>query len=123
MEKIEQENNSKVFSADFRKNHRFGFTVVFDNGASNFHNINTFLNNDLGRCVVCDIKWNNNYSDFIVGDYWEYKKNKETMFDQTLTVEDGISYLKVSTEKGLALFNEVKEQLDYKEFDIDKIQY
>lgn len=70
------------------------------------------------------VDWvNNNYSDFIVGDYWEYKKNKETMFDPTLTVEDGISYLKVSTEKGLALFNEVKEQLDYKEFDIDKIQY
>ncbi len=107
---------------DFRKKHIFCLRVQFQNGNTWEYGINTFSDNYMKRCGVCDIKWNNNYSDFIVGDYWEYKKNKETMFDPTLTVEDGISFLKVSTEKGLALFNEVKEQLDYKEFDITKIK-
>jgi len=75
------------------------------------------------RCAECAVKWQNDCSDFVVGDYWEYMKNGETMFDPSLTVEDGVSYLRIGTEKGLRLFDEVKDQLDYREFDISKIKY
>ena len=72
---------------------------------------------------MCKVKWNNDFADFIIGDYWEAVKNKETLFDPELTVKDGISFLRINSEKGLKLFDEIKGKLLYKEFDNRKIVY
>lgn len=70
--KIESENGSKVFSADFRRKHRYAFTARFENGKVKAYGIDTFLNNNMEQCSKCKVKWSNEFSDFIVGDYWEY---------------------------------------------------
>ena len=123
IDRIEEENKSKLISFDFRKNHKFEVVARFANGKTIVYCIDLFMNNNCEHCQSCKVKWDNEYADFIIGDYWEYQKNRETLFDQSLTVKDGISFLKVKTEKGMKLFEQVKEQLNYKEFDNSKIKY
>lgn len=122
VERIERENGSRVFSADFRRNHESAFHVRFENGIVKSYATDMFLSNDMAQCSKCKVKWSNDCSDFIVGDCWEYINNKDKMFDPSLTVWDGISYFKICTEKGLSMFDEIKDQLHYKEFDASKMQ-
>lgn len=83
---IESKNNAKLVSFDFRKNHRCSPTARFDNGKVAKYELNQFLDTSREECHSCKVKWDNKFADFIVGDYWEYKANPETMFDPSLTV-------------------------------------
>ena len=47
VERIEAENGSRVFSADFRKNHGYAFSVRFEDGTSKAYGIDFFLGNDI----------------------------------------------------------------------------
>lgn len=121
VDRIEFVEGSKVVSMDFRKNHITSLIVKFENGVQKDYGIDKFMNNNTEKCMDCKVKWNNDFADFIIGDYWEANKNKDTLFNPELSVKDGISFLRINSEKGLKLFDDIKCKLLYKEFDNSKI--
>lgn len=66
-------------------------------------------------CSQCDFKGNNHASDITLGDYWG-------VWDQYPDFDDnkGVSLIMFHTEKGNAVWNEIRDRFDYMEVDAQK---
>lgn len=67
-------------------------------------------------CYTCPYANRNRVGDFTIGDYWGVKREEPEIFH-----EKGVSALLINTEKGINIFNEIKDNLFYKETTVDKI--
>ena len=75
-----------------------------------------FLNNICLRpsCHACKYKELQRPSDITIGDYWGIEKQMPEMDD-----DKGISIVKINTNKGEAIFNEISSEINYRKIDIE----
>lgn len=66
-------------------------------------------------CYNCSFKKKNRVSDITLADYWGIDKVHPKMNDNK-----GISLVLVNSNKGIELFNNIKEKISYKETDLDQ---
>ena len=74
-----------------------------------------FVNELLGRpsCHSCQFSSTNRISDFTIGDFWGVEKVIPDIVDD----DTGISLITVNTEKGMKIFEKIKNNMTYKEVD------
>lgn len=77
-----------------------------------------FLNNISLRssCYNCKFKDKYKSSDITLADYWGIENIKEHKFD----LQNGISLVIINSDKGLDIFNNIKNKMTYQETDYDK---
>lgn len=119
---IEEKNNKHIKEFIFRDK-RFGWdshyeTSIFDDDTkeTTYYFRNLFLRNNILRpsCYKCNYSSLNRTSDVTIADFWGVDEVLPEMYDKT-----GISLALINTEKGKELFNEIKNDLMYKESRID----
>lgn len=64
-------------------------------------------------CHSCQFSSTNRISDFTIGDFWGVEKVIPDIVDD----DTGISLITVNTEKGMKIFEEIKNNMTYKEVD------
>ena len=117
---LEQENNDKVINYNFRDKstgwETYSNRVDFKNKkpiielANNNCYMNLFLSDIALRrsCYDCNFKLGNKYSDITLGDFWGVKKYYPEIYNKK-----GISALIINTEKGVELFNKIKDDINF----------
>lgn len=96
--------------------------VSFENGKklcefAKYNNFNrAFLNNSICRpaCYNCEFTGNTANSDIVIGDYLGIEK-----VIPDLNKWDGVSLLIINTEKGIRMFDKIKDSLDYYESNLE----
>lgn len=92
-------------------------TITFKDGTEIKTDLfkNLFLRNNILRpsCYECNFSNINRPSDITMSDFWGVDEVLPEMYDKT-----GVSLTLINTEKGKELFNEIKENLIYKECEI-----
>lgn len=68
---------------------------------------------DRPSCHSCQFAYTNRISDFTIGDFWGIEKVIPDIKDD----DTGISLITVNTDKGMKIFNEVNNDMVYKEVD------
>ncbi len=117
---LENKYESKVTNFEFR-NKKNGWStptikVSFENSnelfeIARYNNFNrAFLNNAICRpsCYNCEFTGNTTNSDIVIGDYWGIEK----VMPELNKANTGISLLMINTEKGIKMFDEIKDNLD-----------
>ena len=129
IDSLEKKEKSKVKKVDFRdkKNgwKNFNIRIEFENGKEIIENIRkniymtSFLNNMILRnsCYNCQFKNFKSDSDITLGDYWgiENIHRKKIFLDDT-----GVSLVIINSQKGLNMFNDIKENILYEETDYNE---
>ena len=67
-------------------------------------------------CFNCNFKLGNKYSDITLGDFWGVKNYYPEMYNKS-----GVSAIIVNTEKGNQIFQNIQENIKYKECKLDEI--
>lgn len=67
-------------------------------------------------CYNCNFKLGNKYSDITLGDFWGVKNYYPEMYNNS-----GVSCIIINTEFGMQVFKKIKEQIDYKECNLNEI--
>ena len=115
----EEKNTAKVLKADFRNKTDFGWrahkeTLTFENGKSVSSNIFTtmFYGHSILRpsCYECPYKSVMHPGDITIADYWGIEKAAPEFDDNK-----GVSLVLVNNENGEKVFEEVKEDIKWKE--------
>lgn len=121
IKELEEKCESKIDRVDFRTKKNGWNKVIpliyYTNGKEKYDNVymSAFLSELLGRpsCHSCQFSSTNRISDFTIGDFWGIKKVIPDIKDD----DTGISLITVNTDKGMKIFNEVKNNMEYKEVD------
>lgn len=115
---LEEKYNSKVIDFKFRgKKRNFDGSMIyvtFKNGKTieepaTYNNYNrNFLSNYISRksCYNCEFVNDNKITDLTIGDYWGIENYFSKFAKQN---REGISVLKINTEKGKEIFNCIKD--------------
>lgn len=122
---LENKYSSKIIDINFRWKDEFStqnIKVTFENGEEYISNkkngdifYNLFLDDLVLRdsCYSCNYRDLNRVSDISIADFWGLEKGQYKDFYDN----KGVSLVLVNTEKGLHLFNLVKDKLDYIEIE------
>ena len=124
---LEDNNNDKLKNYNFRDKKTgwdtYSNTATFKNKkytelASSNSYMKLFLKDIALResCYDCNFKLGNKYSDITLGDFWNVQKYYPDMYNKK-----GVSAIIINTEKGNHLFNTIKDNITYKECNIDEI--
>ena len=124
---LEKKYKDKLISFNFRDKSTgwtsYSYTAKFQNKSfTELHNSNIynglFLSNFALRdsCYNCNFKIGNKYSDITLGDFWGVKFKYPDMYK-----DDGVSAVIINTQKGIKLFNKIKNNIVYKSCLIDDI--
>lgn len=118
---LESKYNSKIIDVNFRWKDEVStqnIKIKFENGQEYISNkgngdiyYNLFLDDIILRdsCYSCQFRDLNRVSDISIADFWGLEKgNYKDFYDKK-----GVSLVLINTEKGLNLFEAVKENLDY----------
>lgn len=127
VKELESINNDKLVNYDFRDNSTgwdtYSNKATFKNkeiitDRKNNEYMKLFLSDIALResCYNCNFKLGNKYSDITLGDFWGIKNHYPEMYNK-----EGVSAIIINTELGNEIFNNIKENLEYKNCDIDKI--
>lgn len=123
---LENKYNSKIININFRykdENAIQNMKIDFENGKSYISNFlqkdifyNLFLKDIILRdsCYSCEYKNFNRISDISLGDFWGYEKGSAKDFGDN----KGISLVLINTQKGLELFQNIQDKLEY--FEVKK---
>ena len=127
VKELESINNDKLVNYDFRDNSTGWDTysnkatfknkeVITDRKKNEYMKL--FLSDIALResCYNCNFKLGNKYSDITLGDFWGIKNHYPEMYNK-----EGVSAIIINTEIGINIFNHIKDNLEYKDCDINKI--
>ena len=127
VKELEKINNDKLINYDFRDSstgwdtysNRATFKnreVVTDRKKNEYMKL--FLSDIALResCFNCNFKLGNKYSDITLGDFWGIKNHYPEMYNK-----EGVSAIIINTELGKEIFNNIKDNIEYKECELDKI--
>lgn len=118
---VEEKENKHIKEFNFRDK-EFGWdthfeTSIFDDGTKKttyyFRNLFMRLNILRPSCYKCNYASIHRTADVTIADFWGVDEVLPEMYDKT-----GVSLTLINTEKGKELFNEIKENLIYKECEI-----
>ncbi|MBO5179562.1 MAG: Coenzyme F420 hydrogenase/dehydrogenase, beta subunit C-terminal domain [Clostridia bacterium] len=124
---IEKNNNDKLIKYDFRDKstgwETYSNTAIFKNKkCSELQKNNNYMKlflSDIAlkeSCYDCNFKLGNKYSDITLGDFWGVSKFYPEMHNR-----DGVSAIIINTDKGAEMFENIKNELDYKECKLEEI--
>lgn len=65
-------------------------------------------------CHTCQFTSKTRISDFTIGDFWGIEK-----IDTNINYNNGVSLLTVNSDKGLQIFNEIKDKIQFKEIEYE----
>ena len=128
IEYLETRYMHKVANISFRNKSRswqnYDVCIIFDNDktvnvpATKDCYLKAFLSDVLLRpaCMQCISKGDKTYSDITIGDYWGCDREHATMND-----DKGLSALIIRSEKGAALFDNIKDNLCLESASLDDI--
>ena len=127
IEELENRNNDKLVNYDFRDNSTgwdsYSNKAIFKNKeikeqSKDNSYMKLFLSDIALResCYNCNFKLGNKYSDITLGDFWGIKNHYSEMYNK-----EGVSAIIINTELGKEVFNDIKDSLEYKECELDKI--
>lgn len=125
---LENKVNDKVIDYNFRSKvtgwDSYSNTIEFKNKTKSMFRFNNpymklFLSNVCLResCYNCKFKLGNKYSDITLGDFWGIKNYYKDMYNNN----KGVSAIIINTSKGEKLFNEIVDEINYRECDIKEI--
>ncbi len=127
VKELESINNEKLIDYDFRDNSTgwdsysnkatFKNKEIITNRTKNEY-MKLFLSDIALResCYNCNFKLGNKYSDITLGDFWGIKNHYPEMYNK-----EGVSAIIINTDIGINIFNSIKDNLEYKDCDLDKI--
>lgn len=122
---LESKYNSKIVDINFRwkdEESTQNIKIIFENGEEYISNkekgdifYNLFLEDLILRdsCYSCQYRELNRVSDISIADFWGIEKGKYKDFYD----KKGISLVLINTEKGLELFNSIKEKIEFVEIE------
>lgn len=125
---LENKNGEKLKNYNFRDKSSgwegYSNNAIFSSGksvtskASENPYMRLFLSDIALResCYNCNFKLGNKYSDITLGDFWGVKKCYPEMYN-----EKGVSCIIINTQKGMSIFDNVKDGVVYKECSLDNI--
>lgn len=120
---LEEKYESKIINVNFRfKNEKStqNIKIDFENGESYISNVSEgdyfyklFLEDIILRdsCYECKYKEFERYGDISLADFWGYEKGSAKNFGDN----KGISLVLVNSEKGMRMFDKIKNNIDYME--------
>lgn len=126
---LEDKYSSNVKSVNFKNKdggwNNSSIQIFFENGECLIEKIydniymKSFLNNLILRdsCYNCKFKNNNSFSDITLGDFWGIENFTE---NENFLDNNGVSLVCINTNKGVNLFNKVKNELIYEERSYDE---
>lgn len=126
IKELEEKNNDSLINYNFRDKvtgwENYSNTAIFKNKkitslASENNYMKIFLSDIALResCYKCNFKIGNKYSDITLGDFWGVYKYYPTLS------KNGVSAVIINTEKGMNIFECIKENAITKECNIDEI--
>lgn len=121
---IEKKENKKVIDILFRdKNTGWRSqvpTIVFEDGTKKTENsyFTAFVREMINRpsCYSCQFATQRRVTDFTIGDLWGIEK-----VDPSIDTTNGVSLLTVNSLKGRTTFNEINNQMFFKEIDYNLV--
>lgn len=121
-------NNEKIKSVSFRDKSKYGYKYtqmkitsknkIYQNGVETDPYLRAFFNGYSIRksCLNCKLKKRYRVSDFTMWDCFNIEN-----FDKEMDDNIGTTRILIHTEKGQKIFNEIKDNFNYKEIEVDKI--
>ena len=118
----------KIVKARFRlkkpnwQKYSLEFTSEDGNVIDQLYYENSYMKLFLGNlclrpsCYSCSFKYLDRYSDITLGDCWGVENSLPEMFN-----DRGVSVVIIHSEKGVNVFNDIKNSLVYKEENVDKL--
>ena len=122
-----ESNNGKVLNYNFRDNStgwdNYSNTITFKNKKitelrKNNNYMKLFLSDIALRnsCYNCNNKLGNKYSDITLGDFWGINNYYPDMYNKS-----GVSAIIINTNTGINIFNNINNNIEYKECLLDEI--
>ena len=115
LEVVEENNNSKIKEVIFRDKEKYGWsghveTFILENGLQVSSKENRFYQKSFFResCYNCSFTTPYRDTDFTIGDCWGIQN-----IDNPFNEQDGVSMVLIRTNKGLSLFDKIKNNLIY----------
>lgn len=129
VKELEKNNNDKLVNYNFRDKSTgwdtYSNTATFKNKkVTELQKDNNYMKlflSDIAlreSCYNCNFKLGNKYSDITLGDFWGVKNYYPEMYNK-----DGVSAIIINTEKGNEIFNEIKDELAYKDCKLEEIVF
>lgn len=128
MDYLEQKHGAKAKEIKFKNKkwgwHNFSLRVNFENGQEycedRYHDlffIGYLQSRNFMRpsCYQCQFRTYPQRSDITLADFWGLEN-----IDKSLDQDKGTSLVMINSEKGLSLFERVKDKIVWKEFDFEK---
>ena len=127
IKELENKHNDKLVNYNFRDKvtgwDSYSNTAKFKNNTiSELHFNNSYMKlflSDIAlreSCYNCNFKLENKYSDITLGDFWGVKKYYPEMYNKK-----GVSAIIINTSKGKDIFENIKDELKYKECKLEEI--
>ncbi len=127
IKELEEKNNDKLINYNFRDKlsgwDTYSNTAIFKNNkktelSKNNNYMKLFLSDIALResCYNCNFKLGNKYSDITLGDFWGVQKYYPEMYNKK-----GVSAIVINTNKGIEVFNTIKDNLEYKKCKLEEI--
>ncbi len=124
---LEEKNNDELIDYNFRDKvtgwDTYSNTAIFKNKSiTELRTKNDYMKlflSDIAlreSCYNCNFKIGNKYSDITLGDFWGIKNYYPKMYSK-----DGVSAIIINSEKGLEMFEKIKNNLKYEECKLDEI--
>ena len=126
LETLTDETDKKNLRFQFRDKDRYGAGVnctYYVNGTKHYEN---WLENSFyyafssksritwrRSCYGCNYKSVNRISDISIGDYWGVEK-----YHSAFNPRDGVSIILINTQKGIGLFELIKDEIRYEKSDV-----
>lgn len=130
VESLEQEINGRVINFKFRKkvknDWKLSFTYEKENKILEKNIVPMlspyyygFQNNMIHRpsCYSCQYCTTKREGDITIGDYWGVNK-----FHKNLNAKNGISAVIINSDKGIRIFNNIKNSIEFTESGVDRIK-
>ncbi len=128
IKEIEDKYNSQIVDYNFRDKKTgwdtYSNTITFKNQKeiTQLQKDNKYMKlflSDIAlreSCYNCNFKLGNKYSDITLGDFWGVNNYYPDMYNKT-----GVSAIIINTEKGNNMFNNIKDNIIYKECKLEEI--
>lgn len=127
IKELEANNNDILINYDFRDKSTgwdsYSNKAIFKNKevkelSSKNNYMKLFLSDVALResCYNCNFKLGNKYSDITLGDFWGVNNKYPDMYNK-----EGVSAIIINTKEGEAIFNSIKDSIEYKDCSIEDI--
>ena len=127
IKELEDKYSDKIINYNFRDKSTgwdtYSNTVKFNNNevsqlSSNNNYMKLFLSDVALResCYDCNFKLGNKYSDITLGDFWGINNYYPDMYNKK-----GVSAIIINTEIGMNIFNNICDNIEYKDCNLEEI--